>query len=264
MAGPPLPPGIVVSQALRRPQVGRTCPKPHVPPANLTPGPSRPAVVISQCLRRPYVGRTVPKPHTAAPLVGVPVVLPPQPPAIVVSQALRRPQVGRTVPKPHLVPVRLTPTPIDVVVQVGQTVGGWFAGVTAGRWAAGSTVSRWQAGETVSAWKVISQGATMSQTIASASLQYVRAPVAATVNGAAFNPTVDTVQMAFTSTFREPVLADFNAGSWETAGSTYYARCLVGPGGAVALAAGVWFVWVKITDSPEIPVLPAGTLTVTP
>ncbi len=42
-------------------------------------------------------------------------------------------------------------------------------------------------------------------------------------------------------------------GWWET---------LVGPGNTV-LAAGTWTVWVKVTDSPEIPVLQApGVLTI--
>ena len=81
------------------------------------------------------------------------------------------------------------------------------------------------------------------------------------------NPTADTVTMAFTAAGVDPVLGDYKTASWETDAtttpSTYYARCLVGPGGTVTLAAGTYEVWVKITDSPEVPVKRSGTLVVT-
>ena len=73
--------------------------------------------------------------------------------------------------------------------------------------------------------------------------------------------------MAFTAAGVDPVGGDYKTSSWETDATTtpntYLARCLVGPGGTVALAAGTYEVWVKITDSPEIPVLRSGTLVVT-
>ena len=40
-------------------------------------------------------------------------------------------------------------------------------------------------------------------------------------------------------------------------------RILIGPAGVASLPAGRWDVRVRITDSPEIPVISAGTLAVT-
>jgi hypothetical protein len=94
------------------------------------------------------------------------------------------------------------------------------------------------------------------------SLQYVKVPVAATVSGVAHDPTADTVKMAFTDPFTDPVSGDWKTATWETFGTTYYAKCLVGPGGTIQLAAGTYKVWVKVTDSPEIPILPAGRVTI--
>ena len=85
------------------------------------------------------------------------------------------------------------------------------------------------------------------------SREYVAVPVSAVVNGAAINPTTDTVNFAFTASRSTPP-STFVAGSWETEGGTYYARCLVGPGGTTTLAVGQWATWVKVTDNPEIPV----------
>jgi len=79
------------------------------------------------------------------------------------------------------------------------------------------------------------------------------------------DPTSDTVQMAFVN--GEPTSGDWKTATWEADSSTnpttYYARCLVGPGGTVTLSDGDYQVWVKITDSPEVPVLKAGRLVVT-
>ena len=33
----------------------------------------------------------------------------------------------------------------------------------------------------------------------------------------------------------------------------------MGPGGEVTLAAGIWRIWVRVTDNPEVPVLRAGS-----
>lgn len=95
------------------------------------------------------------------------------------------------------------------------------------------------------------------------STEYLRYPVSAVVNGAAIVPTGDTVQFAFPVTGAAPVT--WFAGSWETVSSTYFARVLVGPaGGVFAPTAGVTYdVWIKITDSPEVPVRKVGTLTAT-
>lgn len=99
-------------------------------------------------------------------------------------------------------------------------------------------------------------------------LEYVRVPVSAKTAGADVNPTSDTVVMAFTAIPGvDPVGGDWKTSSWETDAtttpSTYYARCLIGPGGTIALAVGSYQVWVKVTDSPEVPVKRAGVLVVT-
>lgn len=106
----------------------------------------------------------------------------------------------------------------------------------------------------------------MPHQISTASLEYVLVPIAAKASGVVVNPTADTVQMAFLTASTAPVAGDFKSASWETDATTdpdtYYARCLVGTGGAVALAAGTYNVWVKVTDSPEVPVLHCGYLKV--
>lgn len=106
----------------------------------------------------------------------------------------------------------------------------------------------------------------MPVTLSTASLEYVRVPVSATVNGAAVDPTSDTVKFAFKSDGTTPVSGDFVAGSWETAVTgtvtTYLARCLVGPSGTTTLAAGTYQIWVKVTDNPEVPIRAVDWLTI--
>lgn len=99
--------------------------------------------------------------------------------------------------------------------------------------------------------------------VSSLSTEYIRVSVSVTKAGIPFDPTGDTVQMAFPLPNVEPVLADWKASSWESTGGNYWARCLVGPSGTVTLADGNYDVWVKITDSPEIPVRKVGSLSIT-
>jgi hypothetical protein len=102
-------------------------------------------------------------------------------------------------------------------------------------------------------------------TISSLSTEYVQVPVSATVNGVAINPTSDPVQFAFMAA-GNPGLTDWHTGSWSTvAPTTYLAQCLVGPGnGGVPLLAGsTYAIWVKVTDSPEVPVRQVGLLKIT-
>ena len=82
-----------------------------------------------------------------------------------------------------------------------------------------------------------------------------------------YNPTADVVQMAFTpATYPETSPASWLAGSWVTfPGPAYWAQALVGPvNGGTALALGTYQVWLKVTDSPEVPVLQPCLLTITP
>lgn len=94
----------------------------------------------------------------------------------------------------------------------------------------------------------------------SLSLEYVKVAVVIKQAGAIIDPTALPVEMAFKEPQVEPVGGDWQTASWETAGSNYLARCLVGPGGTIALTDGTYIVWVKVTGSPEIPVRAVETL----
>lgn len=100
------------------------------------------------------------------------------------------------------------------------------------------------------------------------SLEFVAVAITATAAGTPVNPTADLVEFAFTEVTAKPASGDWKTGSWDgtaprTPGNAYIAHCLVGPGGTVALAAGRYTMWVRITDSPEVPVIPFGLLHIT-
>lgn len=101
--------------------------------------------------------------------------------------------------------------------------------------------------------------------ISVASIEYVRVPVSAKVNGAYVNPSTDTVELAFLTDGATPIDTDFTAGTWDvdtsTTPTTYMAQVMVGQG-YVELVAGLYQVWVRVTDTPEVPVRPAGLLRV--
>lgn len=98
------------------------------------------------------------------------------------------------------------------------------------------------------------------------SRQFVQAQVAATVAGQPYNPTTDTVEFAFATGTGRP--DTWYTGSWTTATisgtNTYWAQILIGPGGSgPVLTVGRYFVWIRITDNPEQPVIPVGWLAIT-
>ena len=103
----------------------------------------------------------------------------------------------------------------------------------------------------------------MAQSINALSTEYLRYLIQATLAGAPYNPTTDTVQFAFVAVGTEPTT--WVTGSWETIGAQYYARVLVGPtGGAyTGTAAATVNLYCKITDNPEIPVRLVDTITFT-
>lgn len=95
----------------------------------------------------------------------------------------------------------------------------------------------------------------------SLSTAYVQIPVQAYVDGDPINPTSDVVEMAFVTVGADPGVSDWVDASWTTApAGTYLAQCLVGPDGDADLARGIYGAWVRITDSPEIPVTLVGIL----
>jgi hypothetical protein len=96
---------------------------------------------------------------------------------------------------------------------------------------------------------------------------YYLVPVTAAKSGAAYDPTADPVQFAFMPTPTQvPQTSDWVSGSWDTNTASvlfpYSARCLVGPSGTITLGIGTYVAYVKITDSPEVPVLIAGQLAI--
>lgn len=95
-------------------------------------------------------------------------------------------------------------------------------------------------------------------TLSTLSLEKLKVRV--TAGGA--DPTQDTVQMAVTLQGAEPSV--WSAASWTSVNGVYYATVLVGPGSSLgSLAVGTYSVWVKVTDTPEVPVLKSpDTLTV--
>ena len=95
--------------------------------------------------------------------------------------------------------------------------------------------------------------------VSSLSKQYVTVPVAEVITGG--DPTSDNVALAFPAVGSEP--SAFVAGQWVTEAGVYYAQALVGPGTSAILPVGYYDVYVKVTDSPEVPVLRSGLLEIT-
>ncbi len=99
------------------------------------------------------------------------------------------------------------------------------------------------------------------------STEYVNIPVSVTKAGVPYNPTSDAVQFAFMPTPTQvPQNADWQTGDWQTYTGNilypYLAQCLVGPSGTITLGTGTYVIYLKITDSPEIPVLVGGQLVI--
>lgn len=100
--------------------------------------------------------------------------------------------------------------------------------------------------------------------------EYLVYPVALVVGGVVINPTADVVQFAFmpNPANANPGVSDWHNGSWVTTTTGgYQAQILVGPanGGVTpgGGATGLYNVWIKITDSPEVPVRQIDLLSIT-
>lgn len=87
------------------------------------------------------------------------------------------------------------------------------------------------------------------------SLEYVEATVTSDV-------TLDAQTVEFAILTAAPVDGTtWTAGAWTgTAGTTRIARILVGPGGTLDPGVGSYTVFVRVTDTPEIPAIPSGSL----
>jgi hypothetical protein len=95
------------------------------------------------------------------------------------------------------------------------------------------------------------------------STDYIHTKVSAQSHGVDIDPTGDEVFIAFMPPGTDPTDADWHDAEWEAFGANYWAKCLVGPAGGVALSKGAYVMWVKVVDSPEVPVIPAGSLVIT-
>lgn len=93
------------------------------------------------------------------------------------------------------------------------------------------------------------------------SREYVRYWVKSRVAGVDYDPTGDTVQFSFPLAGTTPT--SWASGVWETVDDSYFALCLIGPSTPNALTAGEYDVYIKITDSPEIPVRKVDRLKIT-
>lgn len=92
--------------------------------------------------------------------------------------------------------------------------------------------------------------------IPAVSVEYVHVPITS-------DTTLDeqVVELAFIKTGTPSADTEWFAAEWEdTAALERTCRLLVGPGTGVVLAAGSWTVWVRVTDSVEVPVREAGRI----
>jgi len=94
---------------------------------------------------------------------------------------------------------------------------------------------------------------------------YYLVPVKAAKSGLTYNPVSDPVSFAFMPQATQvPGNSDWVIGSWDTNAASvlypYSAKCLIGPSGTITLGIGTYYVYLRITDSSEIPVLIAGSL----
>lgn len=90
-------------------------------------------------------------------------------------------------------------------------------------------------------------------TIPSVSREYIHVPV----TGGSLSTPVELAVIP--STQEEPASGDWRTAVWD--GTT--AKLLIGPGGTLTLADGIYRVWVRVTATPEIPVLRSGLLEIT-
>lgn len=79
------------------------------------------------------------------------------------------------------------------------------------------------------------------------------------------NPSADPVSFAFMKTTAVPQVSDWKTGSWvqQTVSGQWKAEIEVGPLGAITLAIGEYYVWIKIVDPTETIERPVDMLEVT-
>lgn len=139
----------------------------------------------------------------------------------------------------------------------------WLVGDAEDRWVAEEVSARWLAADAPTRWEV---PVSTDRTISSGSLELFPVTVRAVNAGALVDISATTVTMAFTQDGDTVPPTAFFAASWATDTSAsetrYEARCLIGPGGAVTLTAGIWQSWVKVASAPETPLIRGPLLTI--
>lgn len=93
--------------------------------------------------------------------------------------------------------------------------------------------------------------------ISSLSVEYLKVPITSTLAAAELDGLV--VQLAVVPDGQEPVTGDWKTGTWIGT----HAAVLIGPGATITLTDGTYDVWVKITATPETPVLLSGSIHIT-
>jgi len=97
-------------------------------------------------------------------------------------------------------------------------------------------------------------------------LSQIQVLVEADHSGLPYNPTGATVEFAFLEVaLANPVGGDWVPGTWDiTKIAAYAAQCKIGPSGAINLAAGEYYTWIRLTDAAagETPVECVGKLIV--
>lgn len=106
------------------------------------------------------------------------------------------------------------------------------------------------------------------RSISQLSREYLPVTVSASDDGQPYNPTADLVEFAFTPAGTSTQPSTWYAGEWDSTTANpgtneYTALCLIGPGGTAVLTPARYDVWLRITDNPERPVVPAGQVAIT-
>ena len=92
-----------------------------------------------------------------------------------------------------------------------------------------------------------------------ASTEHLMTPVTATSG----NPAAYPVQVAIVTATDRPTDADWHNATWTTTSDGTFATLLVGPEGIVNPGPGSFRVWVRITATPELPVIPSARFEIT-
>jgi hypothetical protein len=99
----------------------------------------------------------------------------------------------------------------------------------------------------------------VSSEVSVLSSEYLETPVSSTLDGRPLDVTDGTIEYAFLADDDNPSELDWHDGEWDTTEAPYIGRILIGPEG-VALAVGLYTIWVRITLAPQAVVEPTGLL----